>query len=138
MSRKKKFERKKSKYEDQTAFVNSVVCKIDYQNEPVGKDGRLKTVFYCPSYLCPEGRMCIVYGITHFKVGDEVAMKGRFNDGVFLVWSMHIVAKAEQLEERKKLNEERNARNQERLAELRERLKNFGTNPETNSEPVSQ
>lgn len=138
MSRRRKFERRKSKYEDQATFANGIVCKIDFQNEPVGKDGRFKTVFYCPSYVCPEGRMCIVYGLTHFKVGDEVAMKGRFNDGVFLVWSMHISATAEELEERNKRSEERKARSQERLAELKERLKHFGTNPETNSESISQ
>lgn len=126
---KKKIVRKKSKYEDQAQIATVIVKKIDYKNQPTGKDGTLKTVFYCPSYLCPEGRMCIVYGRINFEVGDEVTMKGRFNDGVFLVWSMYKTATAQQVEERAK-------RTQEYVAQVRERLIN-GTNPETNNQSVS-
>ena len=46
--------------------VDTKVIKIDYQNEEIGNG--LKTVFYCPSYLCPEGRMCVIWGKTNFKV----------------------------------------------------------------------
>lgn len=72
--------------------VDTKVIKIDYQNEEVGNG--LKTVFYCPSYLCPEGRMCVIWGKTNFKVGDEVSLKGRFNGDVFLVWNALITKKA--------------------------------------------
>lgn len=129
MSRKKKFVRKKSKYEDQAQIATAIVKKIDYKNQPTGKDGTLKTVFYCPSYLCPEGRMCVVYGRVNFEVGDEVTMKGRFSDGVFLVWSMYRSASSKQIEERVK-------RTQEYVTKVRERLTN-GTNSETNNQSVS-
>lgn len=126
---RRKFVRKKSKYEDDAMIATAKVCKIDYKNEPTGKGETLKTVFYCPSNLCPEGRMCIVYGRVSFEVGDEVTMKGRFNDGVFLVWSMFVNRTKEKAEQAQ-------AETDERIRAVIERLRS-GTNPETNNQSVS-
>mgnify|MGYP006916240504 CR=1 FL=1 len=89
-----------SKYESEAAIVNVTVSKIDYQNLNVG--GKLKTVFYCPSCYVPEGRMSVVWGETNFSVGDELVMKGRYKDGVFLVWSYQIHKRAAQSEQQQK------------------------------------
>jgi len=89
--KRKKFKQKKSKYADEAVLIRTTIKSIEIQNQECGNS--LKTVFRCPSYLCPEGRMCIVYGKTNFKVGDEIAMKGRFNGDVFLVWSMFYISK---------------------------------------------
>jgi hypothetical protein len=83
---KKSNAKKKSIYEKDAVIVEATVCKIELQNEII--NDKYKTVFYCPSYEKPEGRMCIVWGRTTFQVGDKVKMTGRFNDGVFLVWSL--------------------------------------------------
>lgn len=96
MSKKKCFKRKKSKYADEAFIAESKIVKIDFVNQEVGNS--LKSVFYCSSYEKPEGRMCIAYGKYNINVGDEVVMKGRYNDGVFLVWSMYIKKKADEAE----------------------------------------
>ena len=86
--RKKKFKKQKSKYADEAVIVEAKVCKIDFLNQEIGNS--LKSVFYCPSYYAPEGRMCIYYKKCNIEIGDKISMKGRFNDGVFLVWDMQI------------------------------------------------
>jgi len=83
---------KHSKYIDECAIVESTILKIDYKNKLVGS--RYKTVFYCPSQLCPEGRMCVVWGNTSIETGDSITMKGRYLDGVFLVWSILVQKRA--------------------------------------------
>ena len=80
--------RKKSKYEDEAVLVKTKVNKIDFINQLV-KD-KYKSVFYCPSYIEPEGRRCIYWGRITLEAGDEVEMKGRLSDGTFLVWSLKL------------------------------------------------
>lgn len=84
MARRKKFIKQPSKYEKDAVMITTKILKVELQNFEVNK--KYKTVFYCPSYEKPEGRMCIVWGRTTFNAGDEITMTGRFNDGVFLVW----------------------------------------------------
>lgn len=85
--------KKQSKFKDDAILIQNKIIRIDYQNQVV--NDKYKTVFYVPSYLCPEGRMCVKWGQTNFNVGDEVEMKGRFNDGIFLCWSLIIHKRAD-------------------------------------------
>lgn len=94
MSRRKRKKREPSKYEKEAVFVEATINKIDFINQEI--NDKLKSVFYCPSYLCPEGRMCIYWGRTSIQVGDKVLMKGRFVDGTFLVWQLLITKGQEQ------------------------------------------
>lgn len=96
--RRKRFERKPSKYEEQAILITSIVVGIDYQNEEVGE--RVKNVFYLKSKQYPEtGRMCVLWGRSSFNIGDEVMCKGRLNEqGTFLVWSLMITKRAEKSE----------------------------------------
>lgn len=96
--RRKRFERKPSKYEEQAILITSIIVGIDYQNEEVGE--RVKNVFYLKSKQYPEtGRMCVLWGRSTFNVGDEVYCKGRLNEqGTFLVWSLMITKRAEKSE----------------------------------------
>ena len=72
--------------------VDATVCKVDFTNKPYGD--KLKSVFYCPSYEKPEGRMCVYWqGRCTVEVGDSVRMIGKFNDGIFLVSSYQILRK---------------------------------------------
>lgn len=72
------------------SIVDVTVCKIDFLNKWYGE--RLKSVFYCPSYEKPEGRMCVYWqGRCTVEVGDYVRMKGKFSDGIFLVSSYQII-----------------------------------------------
>ena len=100
MGRRKRYIRKPSKYEDEATIVESTVTKIDFQNKEI--NGKLKTVFYCKSYLCPDGdgRMCITWQRNTIQIGDKVAMKGRFignesenpeERNVFIAWSVMIL-----------------------------------------------
>lgn len=84
-----RYKRHISKYEEEAIIAEGRISKIDYQNQFIGE--KYKTVFYVPSQLCPEGRMCVKWGHTNINVGDYVEMKGRFNDGIFLCWSMKIM-----------------------------------------------
>ena len=34
--------------------------------------------------------MCVAWGKTSIKEGDGVELKGRYKDGVFIVWSIQI------------------------------------------------
>lgn len=70
-------------------IVEATISKIDFKNQLVGD--KLKTVFYCPSYYAPEGRMCVIWGRVHIEVGDKIVMKGRFSDGVFIARSLNII-----------------------------------------------
>ena len=72
------------------SIVDVTVCKIVFLNKWYGE--RLKSVFYCPSYEKPEGRMCVYWqGRCTVEVGDYVRMKGKFSDGIFLVSSYQII-----------------------------------------------
>ena len=72
------------------SIVDATVCKIDFLNQPYGD--KLKSVFYCPSYEKPEGRMCVYWqGRCTVEIGDYVRMKGKFSDGIFLVNSYQII-----------------------------------------------
>ena len=105
MGRRKKYIKKPSKYADEATIVESIVTKIDFQNKEI--NGKLKTVFYCKSYLCPDGdgRMCILWEYNTIKTGDKVQMKGRFvgneatnpeERNVFIAWSAMILERREQ------------------------------------------
>lgn len=105
MGRKKRYIRKPSKYKDEAMIVESIITKIDFQNKEI--NGKLKTVFYCRSYLCPDGdgRMCILWGYNTLSVGDRIQMKGRFisnnainpeGRNVFIAWSAMILERREQ------------------------------------------
>lgn len=86
VARHKGRQRYVSKYADEAVLVvGKKVLKIEEQNTEI--NDKMKTVFYCESTKL-EGRMCIVWGRTDFKVGDVVDMKGRVKDDVFLVWSL--------------------------------------------------
>jgi len=78
------------------SIVNATVCKIDFLNQEI--NGKPKSVFYCPSYEKPEGRMCVLWDYTTIDVGDEIKMKGRFNGDVFLVWDLQILKKGKKNE----------------------------------------
>ncbi len=72
------------------SIVDATVCKIDFLNQPYGN--KLKSVFYCPSYEKPEGRMCVYWqGRCTVEIGDYVRMKGKFSDGIFFVNSYQII-----------------------------------------------
>ena len=76
--------------------VEATVCKVDFTNKPYGD--KLKSVFYCPSYEKPEGRMCVYWqGRCTVEVGDSVRMIGKFNDGIFLVSSYQILRKGKNI-----------------------------------------
>ena len=92
MSRRRTKKRQMSKYENDAVIVTAKISKIDCLNVEAG-NGKYKTVFYCPSYYAPEGRMCVYWKYTGIKEGDEVYMQGRFSDGIFLVWSLQILKK---------------------------------------------
>ena len=89
---RKRRKKEPSKYEKDAVIVDATISRIDFINMEIGD--KYKSVFYCPSYLEPEGRMCVFWGMTNLEIGDTVQMKGRFNDGVFLVWSLIIIKKA--------------------------------------------
>ena len=74
------------------SIVDAVVCKIDFLNKEYGE--KLKSVFYCPSYEMPEGRMCVYWqGRCTVAIGDKIRMCGKFSDGIFLVNSYQIPQK---------------------------------------------
>lgn len=76
------------------SLVETEVCRIDFLNAEYGN--KLKSVFYCPSYEKPDGRMCIYWqGKCTLDVGDKVRLRGNFNDGIFLVSSYQIIRKCE-------------------------------------------
>ena len=91
MSRKRTRKRQMSKYKNDAMIGTGTIDRIDFINFKVGD--KLKTVFYVKTYYAPEGRMCILWGPSNIQIGDEVSMKGRFSDGVFLVWSLQILKK---------------------------------------------
>lgn len=81
MSRKKK---KTSKFIDEAILVKATVTEIIEKNKEYSH--RFKNVFKCASQTGID-RMCILWGRSNIDVGDEVQMKGRFKDDVFLAWS---------------------------------------------------
>lgn len=91
MARHKRKYHTNNKYKeiiDSLVLVPTKVLKIDEQNTVINEN--LKTVFYCQSVKRPEGVMCIAWGRTSIKEGDNVELKGRHKDGVFIVWSIQI------------------------------------------------
>lgn len=88
MVRRKKYIRQPSKYEAEKVHISTEVIKIELQNEFINE--KYKTVFYCKSDKCPEGRMCVAWGKTRIVEGSKIEMDGRFKDGIFLVWNMTI------------------------------------------------
>lgn len=73
---------------DSLVLVPTKVLRIEEQNTVI--NDKFKTVFYCQSVKKPEGVMCVAWGKTSIKEGDGVELKGRYKDGVFIVWSIQI------------------------------------------------
>lgn len=78
-------------YSKDTVLVQrKEVVKIDYLNQPV--NGKLKSCFYVPSYLCPEGKMVIYWGrVANFKAGTIINMVGKPKEDVFIAYSIQIL-----------------------------------------------
>lgn len=81
---RRKFTKQPSKYEKDAIRIISTIQDIEIQNQEI--NGKFKTVFYCKSNKLSNGRMCVIWGRTTFNIGDEINMKGRLKDEVFLVW----------------------------------------------------
>lgn len=80
------------------SLVEATVSRIDFLNKEYS--GKLKSVFYCPSYEKPEGRMCVYWNERcTVEIGDRIRMRGKFHDGIFLVNSYQIVKKRGQTNE---------------------------------------
>lgn len=109
---KKKYFRKPSKYEEESLLAEGIVTEMIMKNEPIGD--KYKTVFKVPSMMCPEGRICVYWGITGIEVGDQVFMKGRFNGDVFLVWKDRLMYKRQETpkEETANKNDNENENNE--------------------------
>lgn len=91
---KRRYVRKKSKYEDDAIFYETEIQKIDFLNQEIKE--RYKSVFYVKSSLLPEGKMCVYWGNCNLQVGDRVVLKGRISGDVFLIWSYQIYQRANQ------------------------------------------
>lgn len=89
MSRKKK---KTSKFIDKAILVKATVTEIIEKNKEYSH--QIKNVFKCASQTGVD-RMCILWGRSNIDIGDEVQMKGRFIDDVFLAWSVLITKNKE-------------------------------------------
>ena len=74
--------------ENLSIIENKQVIKIEEQNKEYA--GKFKTVFYIPSKTNPQGKMCIAWHKTHFKLNDYIDLKGRFKDDVFIAYSTMI------------------------------------------------
>lgn len=96
MARKKK-EKFVSKYADDATIINTKVLEIEEQNvqyyDEKKNKYRFKSVFYCASSR-GKPRMCVSWDRNTIQVGDEVQLKGRLNDDVFLVWSLLIMRRS--------------------------------------------
>ena len=76
-----------NKYEDDLMIVNSTVTEIVEKNTVINE--KYKNVFMCES-ASGTPRMCILWSQSNLEVGDEVEMRGRINNGVFLCWKLYI------------------------------------------------
>lgn len=108
--RKQKKWYSKSQYEDDAMLAEGIITEMIMKNEPIGD--KYKTVFKVPSHLCPEGRICVYWGITGVEVGDHVFMKGRFNGDVFLVWRDRLMYKREEKPKEDTINQNDNDNNE--------------------------
>lgn len=73
--------------------VDTKVVAIEEYNKWYGD--KYKNVFYCKSKQ-PTPRMCISWGRTSLRVGDEVRLTGRVKDtGEFICWNILIFKRAE-------------------------------------------
>lgn len=91
MRRKKKT----SKFIDEAILVKATVTEIIEKNKEYAD--QFKNVFKCASRTGID-KMCILWGRSNIDVGDEIQMKGRFKDDVFLAWSTIITKKGQQYE----------------------------------------
>lgn len=92
---KKEAKKQEEKKYPESVWVETTVSRIEMLNQEI--NGKLKTVFYCPSYYAPkEGRMSIIWGRVHIQEGDKIQMKGRFYDGVFVATKLTILMKHRQ------------------------------------------
>ncbi len=87
---KKRFFKRRSKYEDEAILVSSVITEIIEENAEY-PNGKIKNVFKCKSSTDPEGRLCILWGRSCLEIGCAIDMKGRTvkngDKDVFLAWS---------------------------------------------------
>ncbi len=97
MAKRRKKDKFVSKFMDDAILVNTKVLEMEEQNTEYydsKKDRyRYKSVFYCES---PSGvpRMCVSWEKNTIRVGDEVQLKGRLKDNVFLVWGFLILRRS--------------------------------------------
>lgn len=84
-----------SRYEQETIQVTKKIVKIDYLNQVCSE--KYKSVFYVQSEINPDKPvMCVLWGYTSIGLGDEIGMKGRLLNNIFLVWSLIIKKRCEQ------------------------------------------
>lgn len=84
-----------SKYEQEAIQVTKKIIKIDYLNQFCSE--KYKSVFYVPSEINPDKPvMCVLWGYTSIGLGDEIEMKGRLLNNIFLVWNLIIKKRCEQ------------------------------------------
>lgn len=88
MARKKYYSTKYKELMNSLVLVPTKVLRIEEQNTVV--NDKFKTVFYCESVKNPQSTMCVAWGRTSVKEGDNVELKGRFSGNVFVVWSIQI------------------------------------------------
>ena len=87
MRRKNKYT---SKLVDEAILVNATITEIIEKNREYSH--RFKNVFKCASQTGID-KMCILWGRSNIDVVDDVQMKGRLKDDVFLAWSIIITKK---------------------------------------------
>ena len=97
MARRKKKEKFVSKFADNAIIIHTKVLEIEEQNieyyDSKKNKYRFKSVFYCVS-SSGKPRMCVSWDRNTIQVGDEVQLKGRLKDDVFLVWSLLILRRS--------------------------------------------
>lgn len=84
-----------SKFEDSALLVSSKIIEIVESNKEYPTKDKVKNVFKCATSSDYDPKMCVYWGRLKISVGDEIQMKGRFKDNVFLVWGLLITKKAE-------------------------------------------
>ena len=90
MARKKIF----SKFADDASLIDTKILEIEESNieyyDSKTNKYRFKSVFYCES-TSGQPRMCVFWDKTSVQIGDEVQLKGRLKDDIFLVWELIIM-----------------------------------------------
>lgn len=76
----------KKQFPETVWIAGAVIDSFEERNKLIGD--KFKNVFYC---LGKHGkRMCILWGQTNANAGDEVEMKGRYNNDTFICHKLYI------------------------------------------------